>query len=619
MTFVFQFGWPYIARYKARFVTGILLGICFGLVHAIYPVMIKSLAERIHPPVVAIATEPVQKAADKKTDNDLKQTLLQKAKHVGARLEKKADSWLPRAGNPLTWKQIVGCLLLPPILIGLRGLLGYLSSYYMAWVSLRVMTDMQYDVMVKLHSLSLDYFNRAKTGDLMARIGSDTGSLYRCLNLGLSDLVKEPITIMGVLCGLFIMDWQLTLISLVFMPLCVAPVVAIGRKVKSATQGMLKATIGQSSHLLEGFANIRVVKAFRLEEVMKERFRHFAHQNISNNMRATRATQLVNPVIEFSSAFGISALLLFIFISGRTIPDLLAFVTGILLFFGPVKKLAGIHVLFQTALVGVERLRETMGERPSVQEPITPATLPPFSKQIEMRNVSFSYGDQPILQNIEMTIRKGQKIGIAGESGSGKSTLINLLFRFYDPTDGGIFMDGVNLRDASLDNLRQQMALVSQDVFLFDMSVAENIRMGRLNATLPEIEDASRHAFAHDFISQMSQGYETRVGERATRLSGGQKQRISIARAFIHNAPVLILDEATAALDSNAEAEVQKAIDHLAENRTAIMIAHRLSTLENCDEIIVLEKGRIVERGKFRELIAQQGTFSQMARKQGIA
>jgi subfamily B ATP-binding cassette protein MsbA len=253
-----------------------------------------------------------------------------------------------------------------------------------------------------------------------------------------------------------------------------------------------------------------------------------------------------------------------------------------------------------------------------VTEPVASTPIKEFKSEIAFKDVSFAYTDRPVLRELNLTIPRGRNLGIAGASGSGKSTLINLLFRFYDPTSGAITIDGLNLRNISFHDLRNLMALVSQDVVLFDATVAENILCGREGATREEVEAAARAAYAHEFIVNLPKKYDARVGERGLTLSTGQRQRISIARAFIRNAPILVLDEATASLDSEAEAEVQRAIDHLSENRTVICVAHRLSTLAACDEIIVLANGALVERGSFKELLVKGGVFASMARKQGL-
>jgi subfamily B ATP-binding cassette protein MsbA len=296
-----------------------------------------------------------------------------------------------------------------------------------------------------------------------------------------------------------------------------------------------------------------------------------------------------------------------------------AFLTGIMLIYTPIKKLGGVPVQFQQANIGALRLIELFKLQPTVKEKPDAVRIQKFSKDLSFDKVTFAYeGKPPALRDFTLRIPRGFKLGIAGESGSGKSTLVNLIFRLYDPASGCIKLDGVDLRDANVISLRSQMALVSQDIVLFDQTVAENIAMGRPGASQAEIEAAARASYAHDFIMQLPQGYDTRIGETGKTLSGGQRQRLCIARAFVRNAPLLVLDEATSGLDSNAEGEVQAAIERLAEERTVISVAHRLSTLANTDGIIVLDQGRIVEQGHFKELLKQGGIFAGLARKQGI-
>jgi subfamily B ATP-binding cassette protein MsbA len=331
-----------------------------------------------------------------------------------------------------------------------------------------------------------------------------------------------------------------------------------------------------------------------------------------------QAKELTNPLVEVISMFGLGLLVVYIFASDTTLPDFVGFLTGVMMLFLPIKKLARVQVFFEQAAPGVERLAELFNELPSIQDPIHPQPWPSFTTEIRLERVSFSYDHRIVLHDFTLVIPRGNRIGIAGASGSGKSTLVNLLFRFYDPAAGRISVDGVDLRDISMESLRDKMALVSQDVVVFDATVAENIAAGKLSATREEIVAAARAASAHEFIMQLPEQYDTRLGERGLTLSGGQRQRVAIARAFVRNAPILVLDEATASLDSKAEAEVQAAIEQLEKNRTVVCVAHRLSTLADMDQIVVLEQGRIIEQGSFAELLEAGGSFANMAARQGI-
>ena len=509
-------------------------------------------------------------------------------------------------------------LLFLPLLIFVRSGADYLNNYCMGWVSERVIRDMRLDVMEKLSTLSLDFFNRSTTGDLLTRINVDTQNLLRAMRQGIADLIKESFTVMVVFIGLLFLDWKLTLAVMVLLPACMLPLIILGKKARRAMAASMKANISQSSQLVELLGGIRVIKAYNLEAAEMERFRKTSGQLVHAGMKGVQAKELINPIIEIVSMVGLGVLLLYIFHTGRSGPDVISFITGILLFFLPIKKLAGVHVIFEQASVGAERLMEILAEQPKVVEATSAKPVPDFKKELRFDNVSFAYKETPVLSDFSLAIPRGWRLGVAGESGSGKTTLVNLLFRFYDPTHGAVTIDGLNLREASLGGLRNQLALVSQDVTIFDQTIAENIGCGRPGATRAEIETAAKEAFAHEFIAALPQGYETRVGERGVTLSGGQKQRVAIARAFVRNAPILVLDEATAALDSKAEAEVQVAIDRLSENRTVICVAHRLSTLATCNEVIVLSQGRLVERGSYQELLKANGSFAAMAAKQGI-
>jgi subfamily B ATP-binding cassette protein MsbA len=519
----------------------------------------------------------------------------------------------------LDWRQVIGVLLFLPLLVGFRSVADYLANYCIGWVSERVMRDLRLDVMEKLTTLSLDFFTRSTTGDLLTRINVDSQNLLRALRVGGADLIKESGTVVALLGGLCLLDWQLTLCALVLLGLCVFPLMVLGKKARRAMKATLTANVTQSSQLVELLAGIRVIKAFNLEAAEMARFRKTSAQLVHAGMKGVQAKELTNPVIAVISMLGLGLLLLYNLQAGRSGSELAAFLAGVVLIFLPIRKLAAVHILFEQASVGTDRLQEMLREQPKVTEPPDPEPLPAFASALTLENVSFAYREKDVLRGLDLRIPRGSKLGIAGESGCGKTTVLNLLFRFYDPTRGVIRIDGLDLREVSMRDLRQQMALVSQDVVIFDQTVAENIACGKPGATRVEIEAAARAADAHDFITQLPHGYDTRVGERGVTLSTGQRQRLSIARAFVRNAPILVLDEATASLDSEAEAEVQAAIDRLAEHRTVICVAHRLSTLASMDRIIVLSEGRVLESGSFAELVRAGGTFAEMARRQGIS
>jgi len=607
---VFGFGWKYLRRYWGRLVAGILFGVAFGLSNASFVWATKTLMERFQPTSetrIIIKKESSSPGWVKQRTEELKNSV-----------NRWIDPWLPRIGAKLNWKMVVGALLFLPLLVLFRSTADYGNGYCMGWVSERVINDMRLDVLQKLSTLSLGFFNRSKTGDLLGRINGDTARLQRALRQGAGDLVKESIGGISLFVALLWMNWKLTLFTFAFMPLILGPLLVLGRKARRAAKASRTAEILQTSQLVELITSIRIIKGYNLERSQMDRYRKLSQELVRQGMKGVRAKELVNPLIELIAMFGLGALIIVVFRTGTTVGDFVDFLTAVMLFFITIKKLAAVHIFFEQANPSVIRLHEILHEQPAVREPERPVPFKGFRSEVRFENITFSYGDRTVIEDFTFTIPRGAKIGVAGPSGSGKSTLVNLLLRFYDPQNGAVSIDGIDIRNMSFHDLRQAMALVSQEVVLFDATIAENIAMGKEGATQAEIEAAARDAYAHDFVMQLPAGYNTRAGERGVRLSGGQRQRIAIARAFVRNAPILVLDEATASLDSEAEAEVQRAIDHLSENRTVISVAHRLSTLSASDTIIVLSQGRIIEQGGFAELVRNNGPFAAMARRQGI-
>ena len=433
-------------------------------------------------------------------------------------------------------------------------------------------------------------------------------------------MVKEPGTILVLLSGLLYIDWKMTILALAFAPLCIIPTRMVARKIKGQERGDNTVVIGQNALAMESFQNVRVTKAYELGEAHAKLYRRAADVGSRLVMKTVQARATLHPVVETLNSIGIGAVFVFTVWSHTPFATLVTFIFALIMFYTPFKKLSGVSIYFTTAAIALERLMTLFAMQPAVKDPVNPQPLPNFTRQLSFRNMSFAYGPglPDVLENITFTVPRGHRLGLVGESGSGKSSLINLIFRFYDPTEGRIEIDGLPISEVKIADLRAQMALVSQDVLLFDATVAENIGFGKIGATQEEIVAAAKEAYAHDFIQALPKGYDTPLGERGLRLSGGQRQRIAIARAFVRNAPILVLDEATASLDSQSEAEVQRAIDHLAENRTVVCVAHRLSTLRAMDEIIVLEKGRIIEQGGFEELLSRRAAFAGMAARQSI-
>jgi len=617
-----RFSRPYLARYWPRFALGIFLGILFGLSNSLVVGSLYTLVHRVVDPAkVQYVTEKGREA--KATQKELAENpTIHSIKAEGATLKEEffllINPWLPLKGRALDWKQCVGGLFFIPMAFLLRGFLGYGSSYLLAWSGQRITNDVKSDAFRKISSLSLDFFQRTTTNELISRIESDGGTLNNFLKLGLSDLVKEPSTILSVFVAMLVINWKLTVISLIFTPLCIIPARLVTKKIKALGRQDFAANVGQGSITMESFQNVRITKAYGLEGVHADIFRRAGQRSAHFNMKSTQSREMLNPIVQTLSAMGISAVLLYAVWTNCDFDTITSFIAALFVFNGSFKKLSGVGVYLTQLSISLERLMALFKLQPSVREAEHPVAMSDFARSLDFRDVSFSYGDAPVLEKVSFTLARGQRLGLAGESGSGKSSLLNLLFRFYDPTSGRIEIDGVPITSLKVSDLRFHLALVSQDILLFNATVAENIAFGKIGASREEVVTAAKEAYAHDFIESLPQGYDTPLGERGLRLSGGQRQRIAIARAFVRNAPILVLDEATASLDSQAEAEVQKAIDHLAEHRTVICVAHRLSTLRSMDQILVLEKGRIVEKGNFEQLLAQRGIFTAMAARQSI-
>jgi subfamily B ATP-binding cassette protein MsbA len=551
-------------------------------------------------------------------DKKIKAALKKKTAALGKSFQATSDEWLPRMGQKITWKQMLGGFSLLPLVMGLRAMASYFSTYCLTWVSARVIRDMQVAALRKAQELSMAFFQKRSVADLYARITADTSAIYAAMTNGFIDTIREPFAVLSILISMLVIDWKLTLISVCMLPLVAVPVVSSGRRLKALTKRFTGLTVTQSGGLLEALAAVRIVKAYAMEALQLRSFRDQANFGVEMSVKTAQTRNLLNPLIEILAMLGIGFLLIFVFSTNAKPGNLVAFLSALLLAPLSIKRIANLHLTLQMTTVSTQRLEELFSEKPTVVEPTSPRLLKSFREGILLQNVTFSYGHTDVLHDINLEIPKGKKIGLAGESGSGKSTLINLLMRFYDPTKGKLLFDGHDLRDYATKDLLHQMALVSQDVVLFNLPVGINIGFGKENPTQQEIEQAAKHAYAHDFIMQMPDGYDSPCGERGQLLSGGQKARVAIARAFVRNAPILVLDEPTAALDSRAEKEIQTAIDSLEEGRTVICIAHRLSTLANMDEIIVLDHGRIVERGTFEELLKAKGHFAKMAEQQRL-
>jgi subfamily B ATP-binding cassette protein MsbA len=436
-------------------------------------------------------------------------------------------------------------------------------------------------------------------------VGSMTTGLFR-------DLVSA-ISLLGVI---FFRNWELALITFVVIPITVYPARRIGKKIKNLSrlgQGKMGAL---NSILQETFAGIKVVKAFGLEERETEKFLNCNAELYGNIRKSIKYDGMSTPIMEFIISFGIAAV---IWVGGTSVmhgrmsaSEFFSFIAAMIMLFTPIKRIMATYNTVQNALGAAERVFEIIDQEPEIVDAPGAVDVERVQGKVEFRKVSFRYDNEWVLKDIQLRAEKGEVVALVGPSGGGKTTLVSLITRFYDPTEGAVLIDGLDIRGLTLKSLLSHVALVDQETILFNDTIANNIRYGCPDAPVNQVEQAARAAFAHDFVLELPDGYQTNIGDRGVRLSGGQRQRICIARAILKNAPILILDEATSALDTESEQMVQAALNNLMQNRTTFVIAHRLSTIVHADRIVVLEKGLIVETGNHQALLANEGLYSRL-------
>ncbi|HSK08728.1 MAG TPA: ABC transporter ATP-binding protein, partial [Vicinamibacterales bacterium] len=477
-----------------------------------------------------------------------------------------------------------------------KGFGSYFSTYLMADVGQRVVRDVRRALYDHVIGQSTSFFARRTTGQLMSRLTNDVGMIQQAVSETVGDLLRETLALVGYVGMLFYLEARLAIVFLTGAPLVVYPLVRLGQRARRTTRGSQE-ELERLSHIsAETFTGQRIIKAFGTERQEMDRFGQAAERVHRANMKVTAVLSILPPVMELLGGVGIVAALWY---GSRemTVGEFTTFMAALMLMYAPAKKLSRANATLQQTIAASERIFEILDTHNEVIERPGATPLAPFSSAIEFRDVSFGYEDDPkrrIIRGVSLRVGAGDMIAIVGRSGAGKTTMVNLLPRFHDVTAGAILIDGVDIRDVTLASLRSQIGIVTQETILFDDTIAHNIAYGSPAAGAAAIEAAARAAHAHDFIRTLPRGYGTVIGERGQRLSGGQRQRIAIARALLKNAPILILDEATSSLDSVSEQLVQEALANLMAHRTAIVIAHRLSTVRRADVIVVLERGRVV-------------------------
>jgi ATP-binding cassette, subfamily B, bacterial MsbA len=495
-----------------------------------------------------------------------------------------------------------------------KGIGAFASVYLMTDIGQRVVRDVRNQLFGHILGQSAAFFSRRTTGQLMSRVTNDVNQVQATVSETLGDLLREGLTLVALAGYLFYLDWRLALVAVTGAPLVVYPLVQLGKRVRRTTRRSQEELENLTHVTAEAFTGHRIVKAFSAEGREQQRFGLASQRLYRTNLRVTSSLAVLPPLMEVLGGVAIVALIWYgagqIADESLTTGEFFAFMTAALLMYGPVKKLSRVNASLQQSMAAAERIFEILDQHSEVREREGARLLPPLSSGIEFRNVSFTYADgdgRPILQDVSFGVRLGQMVAIVGLSGAGKTTLVNLVPRFFDVTGGAILIDGTDIRDVTIASLRAQVGMVTQETVLFEDTIAGNIAYGAPGASERDIEAAARAAHAHDFILAQPQQYQTRIGERGQKLSGGQRQRLAIARAILHNSPILILDEATSSLDAESERLVQEALHNLMRNRTSFVIAHRLSTVRRADAIIVLEQGRIVETGRHDDLLTRRG------------
>jgi subfamily B ATP-binding cassette protein MsbA len=572
----------YVKPYKMRFVLGLVLGLAYGGVTSLLPWATARVASTIF--------------------------------HGAAPGPMALRSNLHALDTGPKINSIVLICLAIPVIMTLRCLCSFGSTYYTQWVSNKVVTDIRSQLFSKMVRQSMDFFNKARSGFLISRITNDTRIMQMALTTVGSDVFKQPVTIVGAISALLLMDWKFTVVTLVLFPTCLLPLRIYGRRAKKAVQNEQAGMAQMVVTMQETFSGIRVIKSFAREGHQEKEFKRSNQLQFSQMMRMIRAMEAVGPLVEIIAAIGVGMALLYVYTANLSAGRFLGLMTGIFILYDPIKTLSRLHIVVQRSVAATTAIFSILDSHPTVQDAPDAVALSSSEGRIDFENVTFRYANThtDAVSNLTLHIEPGKTHALVGASGAGKSTILSLILRLYDPTSGAVKIDGRELRSVTQKSLREQIGLVTQETFLFHDTIFNNILFGQLDATKEQIYEAARAAYAHEFIMAQPKGYETVIGDKGCLLSGGQQQRLAIARAILKNAPILLLDEATSSLDSESEQQIQKALAKLAAGRTVIAIAHRLSTVLSADQIIVMDSGRIKEIGTHAELLDKSGYYRRL-------
>jgi subfamily B ATP-binding cassette protein MsbA len=576
--------YSYIKPYKGRFIAGLLLGFAYGGVNSLFPLAVGRVANTIFG-----GTAP----------NPGLGTLHPNLAALNA--------------GPKINSIILICLAIPAIMT-LRSLCSYGNTYCMQWVSNKVVTDIRAQLFNKMVRLSMDFFNKMRAGFLISRITNETRVVQMALTAVSADVFKQPVAIIGAISVLLVMDWKFTVVTLILFPTCLIPLRIYGKRARNALRGQFEGMGEMVVTMQETFAGIRVIKSFARESHQEKAFKRSNQLQFSQMMRIIRATEITGPLVETIAAIGVGLALLYVYVANLSVGRFFGLITGIFILYDPIKTLSKIQIVMQNSITATTAIFSLLDSDPTVKDASDAVALNSSQGRIDFQNVTFRYANtnKDAIRDVTLHTEPGKTYALVGASGAGKSTILSLILRLYDPTSGGVEIDGRDLRSITQKSLREQIGLVSQETFLFHDTILSNIQFGRLDATPEQVREAAAAAYADDFIMAQPKGYDTVIGDKGCLLSGGQQQRIAIARAILKNAPILLLDEATSSLDSESEQQIQKALAKLAVGRTVIAIAHRLSTVLSADQIIVMDSGRIKEIGTHAELLDKSGYYRRL-------